>query len=202
MSIIKTHQVILHGKTNQFNITLKPLCDEHLPLLYKWCADPDVLYWTEGGEDCEQSYDKETVHVIYGSVSQQAHCFLIEVNGDAIGEGWLQKMNLPEVIAMYPEKCDVRRIDMSIGEKEYWNKGIGSEFVRILVEFAFTIEHVDVLHCIFEDYNHRSKRVFEKNGFTLHHQVNLPPMQKGHFEYHYVLTSEKYFNQKQNFLFK
>jgi RimJ/RimL family protein N-acetyltransferase len=178
MSIIKTHDVVLHGKTNQFEITLKPLCDEHLPLLYKWCADPEVLYWTEGGEDCEQSYDKETVHVIYGNVSQQALCFLIEVN------------------------CDVRRIDMSIGEKEYWNKGIGSEFVRILVEFAFTIEHVDVLHCIFEDYNHRSKRVFEKNGFTLHHQVNLPPMQKRHFEYHYGLTSEEYFNQKQNFHIK
>jgi RimJ/RimL family protein N-acetyltransferase len=196
MSIIKIHHVTLHGKTNQFDITLKPLSDEHLPLLYQWCADPEVLYWTEGGEDVEQSYDKETVHVIYGGVSQQALCFLIEANGVPIGESWLQKMNLPEVIAMYPEGCDVRRIDMSIGEKDYWNKGIGSEFVRILVEFAFDQEHVDVLHCICEDYNKRSGRVFVKNGFTLQHKEALPQPQKGKFQCHYVLTSEKYFDHQ------
>jgi len=33
------------GKTNQFDITLKPLCDEHLPLPYQWCADPEVLFY-------------------------------------------------------------------------------------------------------------------------------------------------------------
>ena len=37
------------------------------------------------------------------------------------GECWLQKMNIPEVIAMYPESTDVRRIDMTIGEREWWN---------------------------------------------------------------------------------
>jgi len=37
MSIIKTHDVTLYGG-NDVDIVLRPLCDDHLPLLYKWCA--------------------------------------------------------------------------------------------------------------------------------------------------------------------
>lgn len=197
MSIIKTHNITLYGKTDHFEIVLKPLSDEHLLLLYKWCADPEVLYWTEGGEDISQSYNEETVHTIYGGVSQNAHCFLIEANGTPIGEGWLQKMNLPEVSAKYPKTFDLRRIDMSIGEKDYWNHGIGSMFVHMLVEFAFNQEHADVLHCLCEDYNKRSGRVFEKNGFIMVQKDVLPQPQKGKFQCHYVLTAEEYRKQKQ-----
>lgn len=66
------------------------------------------------------------VHQIYGGISQNNLCFAIEVNGKTIGECWLQKMNLPQVKAMYDENLDVRRIDMCIGEKDYWGKGIGT----------------------------------------------------------------------------
>ena len=48
MSIIKTHDITLYGGNDEYNIVLRPLCDEHLPYLYKWNADPEVLYWTEG----------------------------------------------------------------------------------------------------------------------------------------------------------
>ena len=112
MSIIKTHDTTLYGG-NDIDIVLRPLCDEHLPLLYKWCADPEVLYWTEGGiNDTDLSYGADTVHAIYGGVSQNAFCFLVEADGVPVGECWLQKMNLPEIKAMYPETLDVRRIDM------------------------------------------------------------------------------------------
>ena len=69
MSIIKTHDVTLYGGTGEYDVILRPLCDDHLPLLYKWNADPEILYWTEGGEDVERSYDADTVHHIYGGIS-------------------------------------------------------------------------------------------------------------------------------------
>lgn len=119
MNIIKSHDITLYGGSD-ISIVLRPLSDEHLPLLYKWCADPEVLYWTVGGTaDTNLSYNAATVHHIYGGISQNALCFLIEVNSIPSGECWLQKMNLPEVKAMYPETLDVRRIDMTIGEKAY-----------------------------------------------------------------------------------
>lgn len=191
MTVIKTHDYTLYGGTGAYDIVLRPLCDAHLPWLYRWNADPEVLYWTEGGEDVVRSYDQETVHQIYGGVSQNAFCFLVEVDGAPIGECWLQKMNFPDVIAMYPG-LDVRRIDMAIGEKAYWGKGIGTAFVRMLVDFAFAAENVDVLHCFAEDYNLRSQRVWQKNGFTLVRADLLPQPQKGQWQYHFALTKAAY----------
>lgn len=190
MSTIKSHKTTLYGGNDTYKITLRPLTDEHLPYLYKWNSDPEVLYWVEG-EDVE-GYPPEVVREIYGVVSQNALCFIIEVNDEVIGECWLQKMNLPNVKAMYPEGTDVRRIDMSIGETSYWGKGIGTLFVGMLAEYAFGVENVDVLHCVSEDYNIRSKRVWEKNGFLLILAEDIPQPNKGKQEYHWRLTKDEY----------
>ena len=99
---------------------------------------------------------------------------------------------LPQIIAMYDEACDVRRIDMCIGEKEFWGKGIGTILVRMLVKFAFEKEGVDVLHCFCEDYNVRSRRVWEKNGFSLIMEEKIPQPSKGKLQYHWRLTREEY----------
>lgn len=197
MSIIRTHDSTLYGGTDDMNIVLRPLCDEHFPLLYKWNADPEVLYWTEGGKDIARSYDANTVHRIYGGVSQNAHCFLIEVDGMPVGECWLQRMNLPDVTAMYPG-LDVRRIDMMIGEKTYWNRGIGTAFIGMLVDFAFCDQYVDVLHCFCEDYNRRSQRMWQKHGFTLVRTDDLPQPQKGKMQLHYALTRAEFISRRRS----
>ena len=194
MSVIKTHDVTLHGGNDTYKIILRPLSDEHLPYLYKWNSDPEVLYWVEG-EDVE-SYPPEMVRQIYGGISQNSLCFLIEVNGEIIGECWLQKMNLPNVKALYTENTDVRRIDMSIGEKDYWGKGIGTLFIGMLVKYAFECEQVDVLHCLCEDYNIRSCRVWEKNGFTLVLTEEILRPSKGKLQCHWRLTKDEYIKHK------
>lgn len=190
MSIIKTHNITLHGGNDEYNLILHPLSDDHLPYLYKWNSDPEVLYWTEG--DDVEAYPPELVHQIYGGISQNNPCFAIEANGEIIGECWLQKMNLPHVRKMYDSDTDVRRIDMSIGEKSYWGKGIGTLLVKTLADYAFNTEKVDVLHCLCEDYNLRSKRVWEKNGFSLIWEEKIPNPQKGQIQYHWRLTKEEF----------
>lgn len=194
MDVIKPHGITLYGGNDRYKIVLRPLSDEYLPYLYKWDSDPEVLYWSEG-EDVE-SYSPETVHRIYGGVSQNGLCFAVEVNGDVIGSCRLQKMNLPDVIAMYPDETDVRRIDMSIGEKSYWGKGIGTVFIGMLIDFAFNAEKVDVLHCFSEDYNIRSSRVWEKNGFTRILTEEIPQPHKGKLQYHWRLTRDKYIGNR------
>jgi len=101
-------------------------------------------------------------------------------------------MNLPEVRAIYPEGTDVRRIDISIGEKEYWGRGIGTACVRMLIDLAFQSENVEVLHCICEDYNVRSVRMWEKLGFTRVLAEPLPPHYKGQWKCHYRLTRQEF----------
>ena len=190
MSIIRSHDTTLYGGNDRYRIVLRPLCDEHLPYLYKWNSDPDVLYWTEG--EYIDSYPPEVVHQIYGEISQSNPCFIIEANGSIIGECWLQKMNLPDIKAIYDPTTDVRRIDMCIGEKAYWGKGIGTILVGMLVDYAFRSEKVDILHCFCEDYNIRSCRVWEKLGFKLILTEKLEQPNKGMLHYHWRLTGEEY----------
>ena len=182
MSIIKTHDVILYGSVGEYNIILRPLCDDHLPLLYKWNADPEVLYWSEGFD--AGINDEADVENIYSKASRCGHCFLVEVNGISIGECLLCDVMVESVFEKYPPNTDIRRIDTLIGEKEYWGCGIGSAFVRMLMDFAFCNEQVDILYCFANDYNERSIKTFTKYGFE------IVALEAG--EVHLVLTRQKY----------
>ncbi|MBE5761263.1 MAG: GNAT family N-acetyltransferase [Clostridiales bacterium] len=190
LSIITKHDITLRSSCGEYDVELVPLTDEHLPLLYKWNSDPEVLYYADS--DIVESYSQETVNSIYSNVSKNAFCFLIKANGIPIGDCWLQKMNINKVLEKYPAGTDVRRIDMCIGEKSYWGKGIGTIFVKMLVDFAFTEQSTDLLHCFVESYNPRSARVFEKNGFTIIKSEKNPEGSKGEFELHLRLTKEEY----------
>ncbi|MCL2512391.1 MAG: GNAT family N-acetyltransferase [Oscillospiraceae bacterium] len=172
MSVIKSHDITLYSG-GDIDIVLRPLCDGHLPMLYKWNADPEVLYWVDGKNAKPSS--PEDVHGIWGMVSPQAFCFLIEADDTPVGECWLQEMREKQrslFCPREPKALDVRRIDISIGEKAYWNKGIGAALIRMLVDFAFNGEYSDVLYGIVFDYNKRSRRVFEKNGFKFIEEFN------------------------------
>ena len=68
---------------------------------------------------------------------------------------------------MHSKDEDIRRIDMMIGEKTYWNSGIGTVLIGMLVDFAFAYENVDYIYAMVSDYNIRNAHAFEKNGFRL-----------------------------------
>lgn len=190
MNIIHSHDITLLGGNADHSIALRPLTDAHLPYLYKWNSDPEVLYWADA--DDVKSYPPEAVHQIYGQPAEETLYFIIEADGELIGDCSLQRMNLPEIKAIYPADADVRRIDMMIGEKAWWGRGVGTLMVGMLVDFAFGVEKVDVLHCLCDDYNIRSRRVWEKCGFALVNAVRVPQSTKGEYEYHWRLTRAEY----------
>lgn len=66
----------------------------------------------------------------------------------------------------------------------------------MLVRFAFEEQGVDVLHCFCEDYNIRSKRVWEKNGFRLVLTEDIPQPHKGKQQYHWRLTRDEFFQRR------
>ena len=195
-NVIKEHHITLHGSLKEHTITLRPLNDEHLPLLYKWNTDPEVIYWNEGPNADPNENDPKTVQSIYKETSNAGYCFIIDINGIAIGECLLCKMTLPYIVEAYPTATDIRRIDILMGEKSYWNMGIGSVIVQMLVNFGFQNEKADIIYGITGDYNKRSGRVFEKNGFQLFskHPTHYARKESG-YELHYRLTREEYQNR-------
>ena len=185
MSVIRRHDYTLKIKDTQ--LELIPLLDEHLPLLYKWNNDPEVVYWADSGnfEVCTE----EDVRGIYSYVSEKAFCFLIVYEGNPVGDCWVQEMNLEHLKEKHPSK-NVYRIDITIGEKELWGKGIGSAAVKVLCKFAFHKLEAGILYYICCDYNERSRRTAIKNGFVESGKRDVVDSDRAKIEYFYMMDKK------------
>jgi len=183
---ILTHNVILRGE----KVMLRPMTEDDWDILLKWNSDPEVLYYSEG--DDVQSYNLEEIQGIYRGTSQTAFCFIVEIKGVPVGESWLQQMNYPRILQKYPGR-DCRRIDLMIGEKTLWGKGLGSEIIRLLVGFAFEQEKADLIFgCEIADYNSRSLKAFQKVGFRIVDAIQQPPGSKAYVSYDVLLSRGEY----------
>jgi aminoglycoside 6'-N-acetyltransferase len=190
--LLREHSLTLEGKAAAGHVTLRPMTEKDWGLLERWNSDPEVLYYSEG--DQIDTWTPEQVRYIYRSVSQNAFCFIIELGGEPVGECWLQRMNLDRVIRLYVGQ-DVRRIDLMIGEKRYWARGIGTEVVRMLTRFGFEDQAADVVYIPeIADYNIRSLRVFEKAGYRIVATREEKPGRKARNTYDLLMTRDDFLN--------
>ena len=166
--LLREHSITLHGE----RVTLRPLTEQDWPTLLAWNNDPDVLYFADDND--VTAYDLASVQGIYRAVSQHAFCFLIEVDGQPIGEGWLQEMNMERILAKYPTQ-NCRRIDLMIGTKQLWGQGLGTDTIRTLTRFGFQQEDADLIFGLVSDYNKRSRRAFARVGYVVDATVPEPP---------------------------
>lgn len=172
-------------------LLLRPMTENDWDILFKWNNDSEVLYYAEGDDVTSRSLAE--TQVIYRGVSRQAFCFIAELDGRPIGECWLQKMNLKRILSQNPEDMDLRRIDLAIGEKEFWNRGWGTRIIGLLVKFGFEECGADAIFgCGVADYNPRSRRAFEKNGFVVDQVIPQEPGGKAKEHYDLKLTKAGY----------
>lgn len=157
---LRGHDVTLRGP----QLLLRPLTEDDWAPLLAWNNDPEVLAWAEGDEIESRTLDQ--LQRIWRAISVNAHCFLMELDGEPIGECWLQRMNLQRLVARHPGE-DVRRIDIAIGVPALWGRGLGREAVGLLLEFGFRCEGVDVIYACVDAGNVRSWRMFESLGFAV-----------------------------------
>ncbi len=198
MRSLKTHDIILEGiSPRNSHIRLRPMTDEDWDLLLKWNNDPEVLYYAEG--DDITSYTLEGIQDLYCSVCENAFCFIIEVDEIPIGECWLQEMNMERVLDAYPD-MDVRRIDLAIGEKDYWNKGIGTTVIEMLTRFGFEQEKADLIYEPgIADYNLRSMKAFQKVGYEVVGVIEEKPGYKAKILYDLILTRDRFQRWKESY---
>lgn len=181
---LREHNITLESDL----LTLRPMTEGDWDVVQKWESDPEVLYYFDG--DWITDRELETTQMIYRGVSQNAFMFIVEHEDRPIGVCWLQKMNLDRVARHFPDQ-DLRRIDLAIGEKDLWGRGLGTEMIRILTEFGFEREHCDAIFgCGVADYNPRSRRAFEKNGYTLFLATPHPEGSKARVEYDLMRQAE------------
>src|SRR4051812_2162220 len=96
MSALRVHDVTLTGN----RVVLRPMTERDWPLIEAINNDPAVGYFSE--DDEWTPYTLQTLQRIYRSISQNALVFVIEHQHEAIGECWLQHMNVQRILDEFP----------------------------------------------------------------------------------------------------
>ena len=142
-------------------VRLRPFTDADVPLLHKWFNDAEVLHWLHLSEDppeVMQSMEAhrqrwERIRDDPGHLS-----WVIETkDGTPIGELGLLNVNLVQLRA---------ELGISIGEKEYWERGYGTDAIRVVLRRAFGRMSLRRVQLITDEDNERGIRCYEKCGFV------------------------------------
>ena len=146
-------------------ISLRLLTEQDKNLLLKWLTDERVLNFWEGKSAVfdlnrieEDYYAEEDVEIIRA---------IIEYDGKSIGYVHMYKLN-EELLNEYEYPSTnkvVYGIDQFIGESEYWGKGIGTDFMRLVLQYLTKEKGAEIIILDPHADNPRAIRCYEKVGF-------------------------------------
>lgn len=147
------------------DITIKKIEQQDKLLLLKWLTDERILNFWEGKSAV---FDLNRIEDEYYSVEDiEIIRAIIEYKGVPIG--YVHMYNLNEELLneyQYPiTNKIVYGIDQFIGEPEYWNKGIGTAFMKLVLSYLKTQKNAEIVILDPHADNPRAIRCYEKVGF-------------------------------------
>jgi len=161
-------------QNDKINIRRMSDCVKDYMLMSKWLSNPIVLEYYEG-RDNPFDLDKTIEH--YGPRTRGEDYIIpciIEYDEKAIGYVQYYRADIENpILDEYPvsEKIGNRKfinpygIDLFIGETDYWNKGIGTIIVQLLVNYLLQNDTADIIFIDPQTWNKRAIGCYEKCGF-------------------------------------
>lgn len=159
-------------------IELKPFERHHIAKLVEWRNDPEVAYWSAGGEPEFELITAEEAENFFSSNVKNAskldsYMFAIyTLKGEHIG------------VADYRDVERIKRsctIGVMIGEKDYWGKGYGTDAIRVLTEYLFNGLNIRRIQLDTWSGNERAVKAYRKCGFTEEGRLRENEYVKGKF---------------------
>ncbi|HSU79377.1 MAG TPA: GNAT family N-acetyltransferase [Candidatus Angelobacter sp.] len=145
-------------------LEIRSLRSEDKGALVKWLSDPLVLEYYEGRD---RPFDLEQVEEKFYQSDKNVQRCLISFEGNKIG--YLQFYLLDDEGKAeygYPNlQACVFGMDQFIGEKGYWGHGVGTSFVKMILEYLTKQEKADRVVLDPQAWNTRAIRCYEKCGF-------------------------------------
>jgi RimJ/RimL family protein N-acetyltransferase len=126
---------------------------------YSWQTDPELAK-LDASETLDMTYrqylSEYTCELCYPSPSR--HEFAIEtLEGKHIGNCVYYNVN---------EKEGKAEIGILIGDRDYWNRGYGTETIKLLLEHIFIKTLLERVYLTTLDWNIRAQQCFIKCGFN------------------------------------
>lgn len=152
--------------------SFRPIVREDLSLIQKWLAEPHVQEWWHESltlEEVERKYGPRIDGV------EKTYVFLIHHDRRPIGLiQWYLWSDYPDHAAQLGASSTAAGVDLAIGEKQSVGKGLGSILIREFVnKVIFEKSTATAVVTDPEEQNLRSRRAFEKAGFTTLRKAQL-----------------------------
>ena len=137
-------------------VILRPIKLSDAPRFVKWLNNPEVYKFLMIREHLTLA--KEVKHLKSFIKSKTHKNFAIETkDGVHIGSASLE-VSFSHSRATF---------GIFIGEKEYWNKGLGSEAARLIINYGFKKLGLHRIELGVLEYNPRAIKVYKRLGFKL-----------------------------------
>jgi ribosomal-protein-alanine N-acetyltransferase len=165
----RSHDIVISGD----NIFLRELNENDVSERYcEWLNDPEVTKYMVTRKttmDELKQYikkNRENKHCLFFGI------FLKDTN-QHIGNIKLEPINIKEKQAI---------LGIMIGEKNCWKRGLGTEAVKLLINFAFTTLLLDKIELgVISEYK-PAIRSFEKAGFIIDKTIPVDPKKYPNFQ--------------------
>lgn len=155
-------------------VVLRPIEKEHLPNYVRWLADADVLMYFGAYLPMNQASEESW----YESQNQNPAVvnFAVELAGQHIGGAGFFDIN---------HRNQRAEVGLFIGEKAFWNQGLGQDILDTLVAYGFDYLNLHRIYLrVFPD-NERGVRAYEKVGFV--HEGRMRQTEWRHGRWHDLL---------------
>jgi RimJ/RimL family protein N-acetyltransferase len=159
--------MVIQGK----RIRLLAIERSDIPTFVRWFNDPEVRRFLEMYLPMSQAQEERWFEAQLED--RDGHVLGIEtLDGTLIGNVGLQGIDWKDRRAV---------LGIVIGEKEYWNRGYGTEAASTLLGFAFGEMNLHRVSLRVYDYNERAIRCYEKCGFTLEGRLRKARFHAGNY---------------------
>jgi len=141
-------------------VRLRALEKSDLPKICQWLNDEEVMYyhWGHPGNTTSLAEQERWFDDQLERRRQDEKGYIIEtLEGVAIGEIVYEHLSTKDRNA---------ELGIQIGEKDYWEKGYGTDAVMTLLNYLFNELQLHKVYLWTQSYNTRAQRCYEKCGFV------------------------------------
>jgi len=147
---------MLKGKRIKF----APLDRKHIDIFLKWFNDPEITQYLEMYKPITRDWEEEWFDALKHKEDMVHFSILL-----------LDQENPEKIIG----NCAIHKINyknractcgITIGEKEYQNKGYGTEAMEMLVEYGLNTLNMNRIELSVWEYNTRAYKTYQKVGFV------------------------------------
>jgi RimJ/RimL family protein N-acetyltransferase len=146
---------MLEGK----RIKLGPIKREYIESFLKWFNDPEIIQYLVPYRPMTRMAEEEWLENL-NNREDSIHLSILIPNENGsetlIGNCGIHKIDW---------KNRVAEVGIVIGEKEYQNKGYGTEAMEILLDYAFNTVNLNRIELYTYTFNERALKSYKKVGF-------------------------------------